>query len=93
MRISPDDIILWRYGAVCLNGTILFTWIIMAILTVGSWLVTRRLSSDVHPPRWQNALEAVVSGIRDQLREITRREPDRFLPFLGTLFHTRLAED
>lgn len=86
MRISPDEIILWRFGVVSLNGTILFTWIIMALLTVGSWLVTRRLSTDVHPPRWQNILEAIVSGIQKQLEEITRKKPKRFLPFLGTIF-------
>lgn len=86
MLISPDEIILWRFGAASLNGTILFTWIIMALLTVGSWLVTRRLSTDVHPPRWQNILEAIVSGIQKQLKEITRKEPERFLPFLGSIF-------
>jgi len=86
MQISPDEIILLRFGAASLNGTILFTWVIMALLTVGSWLVTRRLSTDVHPPRWQNILEAIVSGIQKQLKEITRKEPERFLPFLGTIF-------
>ena len=86
MQISPDEIILWRFGAVSLNGTILFTWIIMALLTVGSWLVTRRLSTDAHPARWQNILEAIVSNIQKQLKEITRKEPERFLPFLGTMF-------
>ena len=86
MRISPDEIILWSAGTVSLNGTILFTWILMALLTVGSWLVTRRLSTDIHPPRWQNILEAIISGIQKQLKEITRKEPERFLPFLGTIF-------
>ena len=86
MQISPDEIILWRFGAISLNGTILFTWIIMMLLTLGSWLVTRRLSTDVHPPRWQNILEAIVSDIQQQLKEITRKEPERFLPFLGTIF-------
>jgi F-type H+-transporting ATPase subunit a len=86
MQISPDEIILWRYGAISLNGTILFTWIIIALMTLGSWLVTRRLSTDVHPPRWQNILEAIVSGIQKQLNEITRKEPERFLPFLGSIF-------
>jgi F-type H+-transporting ATPase subunit a len=86
MQISPDEIILWRYGPISLNGTILFTWIIIALMTLGSWLVTRRLSTDVHPPRWQNILEAIVSGIQKQLKEITRKEPERFLSFLGTIF-------
>lgn len=86
MHISPDEIILWRLGVISLNGTILYTWIVMAILTVGSWLVTRRLSTDARISRWQHALEVIVDGMRRQLMEISRREPKGFLPFLGTLF-------
>ena len=86
MHISPDEIIWWRLGVISLNGTILYTWIVMAILTVGSWLVTRRLSTDARISRWQHALEVIVDGMRRQVMEISRREPKRFLPFLGTLF-------
>ena len=86
MHISPDEIILWRLGVISLNGTILYTWIVMAILTVGSWLVTRRLSTDARISRWQHALEVIVDGMRRQVMEISRREPKGFLPFLGTLF-------
>ena len=86
MHISPDEIIWWRLGVISLNSTILYTWIVMAILTVGSWLVTRRLSTDARISRWQHALEVIVDGMRRQLMEISRREPKGFLPFLGTLF-------
>lgn len=86
MHISPDGIIWWSFGIFSLNSTILYTWIVMTILTVGSWLITRRLSTDVHISRWQHMLEVVVDGIRQQLKEISRREPKGFLPFLGTLF-------
>ena len=47
MNLSPDESIYWQYGFVKLNATIVCTWLVMAILTVGSWLVTRRLSSAV----------------------------------------------
>ncbi len=86
MHLSPDHIIWWRWEMVTLNSTILYTWIVMAILTVGSWLVTRKLSEDVHISRWQHLLEVIVSGIQQQMREISRHEPRGFLPFLGTLF-------
>jgi F-type H+-transporting ATPase subunit a len=86
MHISPDEIIWWRLGVISLNSTIIYTWIVMAILTVGSWLVTRRLSTGVHISRRQHALEVIVDGMRRQLMEISRREPKGFLPFLGTLF-------
>jgi len=86
MHISPDEIIWWRLGVISLNGTILYTWIVMVILTVGSWLVTRRLSTGARISRWQHALEVIVDGMRRQVMQISRREPKGFLPFLGTLF-------
>ncbi len=86
MEISPDAIVYWQSGPVKINATILFTWIVMALLAAGSWLVTRRLTSDVHPQRGQNALEAVVEMVQNQIREISREESYRYLPFIGTLF-------
>ena len=86
MQISPDLIVLWQTGPFQLNATLLFTWVVMGLLVFGSWLVTRRLTTDVRLPRWQNLLESVVAALRQQLRDVTRREPKRFLPLLGTLF-------
>ena len=36
MQLSPDDHIWWRFGLFELNSTILFTWVVMALITVGS---------------------------------------------------------
>ena len=86
MEISPDLIVFLKIGDFTLNATIVFTWIVMGLLVITAWLSTRRLS--VEPPlsRWQNLLEIVVTYIREQIREITLQQPDRYLPFLGTLF-------
>lgn len=86
MTISPDDLVLWQWGRWQLNATIVFTWGVMALLTLVSWWVTRRLSSGVKLSRWQNLLEVLVLGIRDQIREISHQDPGRYLPFVGTLF-------
>jgi F-type H+-transporting ATPase subunit a len=84
--ISPDAIELWRLGPLSINATIVFTWIVMAILTITSWLITRDLSSGPEMSRWQNFLEVVVDGIRNQIREVSQQEPRQYLPFIGTLF-------
>ncbi|NVM21539.1 MAG: F0F1 ATP synthase subunit A [Desulfobacterales bacterium] len=86
MHITPDMVVLWQWGPVQLNATIVFTWGVMALLVLASWLVTRRLSAEVRFSRWQNLLEVVVAGIGDQIREIGQQDPRRYLPFVGTLF-------
>lgn len=86
MRLSPDSIILLEGAGVSLNGTILFTWLVMGLLTLGSWLVTRSLSTGARVPRWQNLLEIVITLLLGQIGEVTRQEPRPFLPFVGTLF-------
>ena len=45
MRLSPDAIIFWQSGFFTINATLVFTWVIMAVLTAGSMLITSRLST------------------------------------------------
>ncbi|KAA3633247.1 MAG: F0F1 ATP synthase subunit A [Proteobacteria bacterium] len=86
MKISPDSIILWQHGALHINATIAFTWLVMLLLTGSAWLITRRLSTGPEISRWQNLLEVLVVGMRDQIRGITGRPEGPYLPFVGTLF-------
>jgi F-type H+-transporting ATPase subunit a len=86
LKISPDLIIFWQWGHITLNATILFTWAIMAFLTITSWMVTRRLSTETKLSRWQNILEILVTWIQGQIQAISQRETYRYLPFIGTLF-------
>lgn len=86
MRLSPDQLILWQHGFIKLNDTIVTTWAIMSVLTLGAGLVTRRLTSDINTSRWQAALEILVTGIDDQLKEVGLKVPEHYLAFIGTLF-------
>lgn len=86
MEISPDNLILWEWGAFKLNATLLFTWVVMGLLVLTSWLVTRRLSAEPEVPPAQNFLEMVVEAIANQIREASQQEPRQYLPFVGTLF-------
>lgn len=86
MPISPDQIVLWSWGAFRLSATIVATWVVMAVLVLGSYLATRRLSPTLRPGRWQHLLEVLVTGIRDQIREVGQHDPGPYLPFVGTLF-------
>jgi F-type H+-transporting ATPase subunit a len=86
MRLGPDQLIFWQHGLFKLNGTIVFTWVLMTVLVLGSMAITRKLSNGHQRSRWQNLLEIVVTGITEQIREVGLKQPERYLAFLGTLF-------
>ena len=77
---------LWQWRFVSINATLVFTWMIMLVLGVGAWLVTRKLSTDTQLSHWQNLLEVLVANLRDQIQQTSGQNPDRYLPFIGTLF-------
>jgi F-type H+-transporting ATPase subunit a len=87
MEISPDGIIYWQSGWMKINATIVYTWVVMALLILFSVYVSRRLTSDPKKiSRGQNVLEIVVINVRNQIREVSQQNPDRFMAFIGTLF-------
>jgi F-type H+-transporting ATPase subunit a len=86
MNLTPDQAIYWRHGIVKLDETIVSTWALMAVLAGGAAFVCRNLRHELKPSRWQCVLEVLVAGLRQQIAETGLREPEKYLPFLGTLF-------
>ena len=86
MQLSPDETIFWQHGFFKLNATIVFTWLVMAVLIVGAKLITRKLTAEHERSRWQNLLEIVVTAIVAQIGDVGLRNPKTYLSFLGTLF-------
>jgi F-type H+-transporting ATPase subunit a len=84
--ISPDEVIYWQWGLFSLNATIVFTWAVMAFLVIGSWLITRRLTSGAKISRWQNFLEIIVKYIQDEIRAISDQDSEIYLTFIASLF-------
>jgi F-type H+-transporting ATPase subunit a len=59
----------------------------MALMILGVWFITRKLTDSSDVPRGQNVLEVVVDYIADQIREISGGDrPEPYLPFIGTIF-------
>ena len=86
MELSPDQTIIFRLGMLVINATVFYTWIVMALLTGVSILVTRNLRPDVPPNRWRTTLEAIVQVIQGQIDDISVHHDRRLLYFSGTLF-------
>ena len=86
VELSPDEVVFWQWGFISINETIVFTWLVMAVLVLLGWLFARRLS--VEPPLSpaQNLFETLISYMQSQIRGIAQMDPDRYLPFSGTLF-------
>jgi F-type H+-transporting ATPase subunit a len=86
VNVSPDAVVLFELAPFKVNATMAWTWAVMLLLVVGSWAVTRRLTGSEHITRGQNVLEVLVLGALDQIREVGPRNPERYLPFVGSLF-------
>ena len=86
MHLSPDALVFWRYGFFDLNSTIVTTWALMLMMTLGAKLITRKLVTEGRISRWQGLLEIVVTTIQRQIKEVGLRHPEKYLPFIGTLF-------
>ena len=84
--ITPDQVVYFEWRFITLNATVVHTWVVMAILIVGSWLAARNLSTGKHVGRWQTFLEVVVGFLRGEIRQLSERGADTYLPFIGTLF-------
>jgi F-type H+-transporting ATPase subunit a len=85
MDSSPlTSTVLFNVGPATITRPVVTTWAIMLVLTLASWLVTRRLK--LRPDRRQAVLEIVVTGILGQIQDVIRKDARPLLPLLGTLF-------
>ena len=70
-------------GPLTVSWPVVTTWGVMAVLGVGSWLATRRLS--LRPSRAQAVLELVVSTLDSEISATIPGDPARFRTLIGTL--------
>jgi F-type H+-transporting ATPase subunit a len=85
-QISPDQVIFFTWWFVTINATLVYTWLVMGGLVIGSILVTGNLSSDQTMSRWQSVLEVLVETIRSEILDAFKEDVDTYFPFIGTLF-------
>ncbi len=86
MNLTSDQQIYWQHGFIKLNETIVITWTMMILMSLGSKLITRKLATEGAISRWQGLLEIIVTGMEKQIQDVGLSQPERYLAFLGTLF-------
>ena len=75
--------IVFNIGPLQVTSTVVYTWIIMAIVTLLFWWLGRNLK--VRPTRFQNALEWLVEMLDGIIRDMIPEQSRIFLPLVGTL--------
>jgi F-type H+-transporting ATPase subunit a len=82
---SPlGSVALFHIGPAPITAGAVATWVIMALLVLGSIVVTRRLS--LVPSKLQAIFELIVTTVDGQIRDTMRLEPTPYRAFIGTLF-------
>ena len=84
MNSPLESSALFYLGPVPITQAVLTTWVIMAVLVIGGYLLTRRLT--LIPNARQAALELIVETIDIQISETTGASPTPYRSFIGTLF-------
>ena len=74
----------FQLGPLQITDTVVTTWVIMSVIAVLGWLVTRRLR--IEPGRVQTAAEGVVSAIEESINAVAPEQGAHLLPFIGTLW-------
>jgi F-type H+-transporting ATPase subunit a len=64
--------------------TVVTTWLLMALLGLFAWFVTRRLS--LQPGPLQTAVEGVVESIEDAVAGVAPQQARLLMPFIGSLW-------
>lgn len=66
-----------------ISETVIITWLIMALLVIGSIILTRNFEKI--PRGKQNAIEAIVGTINNLVIDTMGEENKKFAPYMGTL--------
>ena len=82
MEFLPGTIL--RFGDVVITDTVVFTWIVMAFLSIASYVITRRFS--LVPSPVQEATEALFESIKNLVEEALDVDAWDVIPLLGTLW-------
>ena len=76
--------LLIQLGPLMITTTVVTTWVIMGLIWICSWLITRQLHIDPGP--LQTATEGIVSSIEDAVAAVDTQHAQRIMPFIGSLW-------
>jgi F-type H+-transporting ATPase subunit a len=75
---------LFELGPISITTTVTTTWLIMAIVWLLVWLISRNLKNEPGP--FQAAVEGVVLAIEEAVAEVSPLNARHIMPFVGSLW-------
>jgi len=75
---------IFTLGPVVITSTVVTTWMIMAMLCLSGWLISRRLNTEPGPV--QTAVEGIVCAIEGAVAEVAPGHARQIMPFIGSLW-------
>jgi F-type H+-transporting ATPase subunit a len=82
IEVFPET--LFSLGPVRFSETVVTTWLVMAIIAVTVWILTRNLS--LKPSLRQEVVESLFEAVEKNIREVLPIDPWLVVPVLGTLW-------
>lgn len=89
MSIDPSELVYFEYGFIRITATLIFTWLVTFLLVAISIFIRSKIREKKDPlevNKIQNISEALIVLIREQIREVSQEESDKYFPFIATLF-------
>lgn len=89
MSIDPSEIVFFEYGFIKITATLLYTWLVSFLLIAMALFIRSRINRRSDPlevNKIQNISEALIVLIRDQIKEMSQEDSDKYFPFIATIF-------
>ncbi|MGD2161036.1 MAG: F0F1 ATP synthase subunit A [Gammaproteobacteria bacterium] len=76
--------ILFNVGPVEITTTVVTTWVIMGLIWLFAWLVSRNLR--IEPGPLQTVIEGIVTTIENAISAVAPQHTQNIMPFIGSLW-------
>lgn len=76
--------ILFNVGPVEITTTVVTTWVIMVLIWLFAWLVSRNLR--IEPGPLQTVIEGIVTTIENAISAVAPQHTQNIMPFIGSLW-------
>lgn len=83
-KIGVFPEVVFGIGPVQITDTVIYTWVVMAIITITCYLATRRLS--ITPSTVQKIMEAGIEAVESNIKDVLPIDPWLVVPLLGTMW-------